>query len=231
MNRLATILCLALALTQTSCSYLWMAAYRYQGRDPKPKKYIPVIRDFGGFNGREIWLYSPSQLPPLSRAASALRKLVPFEQPLLFPIRYRGAELYQLYEDWTVTVKGNDYTIPAGLVVDGASVPRPCWFFMPPDGLHRGAALFHDWGYILRGAFPDGPPMTKAQIDDAFYDLMVESGVSVKRAGIAYEGVHLGGFSAWASIESPTILPIDRHRMSAPYFLKPRTALSHIYAP
>lgn len=172
---------------------------------------------------------------PLTRALNAHssgRKLVPFEQPLLFPIRYQGEELYQNFEDWTVTVNGQDIKVPAGLVVDGASVPRACWFFMPPDGLHRGAALFHDWSYINRGCnLTRGPPLTRKETDEAFYNLMIEAGVSPNVAGIAYRGVRLGGWAAWASRESPLILPVDRHRMATPHFLLPRTRFSHLYAP
>lgn len=212
MNRLASILFALLAsLTLSSCNVVyggWGGLYHHQGGYGKTYKQ-----------------------PSLSKAAAALRKLVPFEQPLLLPIKYKGAEDYQLFENWTVTVNGVDYTIPAGLVVDGASVPRACWFFMPPDGLHRGAALFHDWSYINRGNFTRGPPLTRLQTDEAFYNLMIEAGVSPARAGIAYRGVRLGGWAAWASIESPIILPVDRHRMSAPRFLPVRTPFSHIYAP
>jgi hypothetical protein len=60
MKVLLAILCFLL----TSCEAAWLAAYRQQGGDPKPRKYVPIVRDFGGLNGRETWLYSPSQLKP-----------------------------------------------------------------------------------------------------------------------------------------------------------------------
>jgi hypothetical protein len=53
---------MALMWTLSSCESMLLGLYRHQGRDPKAKKYVPVVRDFGGFNGREIWLYSPEQL-------------------------------------------------------------------------------------------------------------------------------------------------------------------------
>ncbi len=156
-------------------------------------------------------------------------RFVPFEQPLLLPIKYQSQERYQNYRDWPVTVNGHDFLIPRGLVVDGASVPRIFWSFMTPDGLHRGAALFHDYGYILRGVFPDGTVMTKDQIDTAFYDLMLEAGIAKTRAGIAYEGVHRFGGPAWNSIDSLIILPVNHS--AAPISVRHRAIFRHIYAP
>ncbi len=153
---------------------------------------------------------------------------VKFSQPLLIPIKYQGKELYQNVRDWTVTVNGHDFTIKKGRVVDGASVPRLFWFFMPPDGLHRGAALFHDEGYEYRGHFPDGFVMTKDEIDEGFYNIQVEAGVGKRRSGIAYEGVHLFGQPAWDSIEEPLILPVEIPMGQRP-IIKRRNMFSHIY--
>jgi hypothetical protein len=78
---------------------------------------------------------------------------------------------------------------------------------------------------------PEGTVYTRKEADVAFYHLMLEAGVSERRAGIAYRGVRLGGWVAWASRESPLFLPVERQRMSAPQFLPPRTIHSHLYAP
>ncbi len=164
-------------------------------------------------------------------APNAVTAKVAFSQPLLIPIQYHGKELYQNVRDWTVTVNGHDFVIRAGRVVDGASVPRLCWFFMPPDGLHRAGAFFHDEGYELRGHFPNGVEMTKDEVDTAFYNLMREAGVSKPRAGIAYQGVHLFGHPAWDSIEEPLILPVESQSMTASHFTPKRTMFSHIFAP
>jgi hypothetical protein len=67
MRALASVLIFTAALALTSCDVVyegWGSAYQHQGRDPKPKKYVPIVRDFGGLNGRETWLYSPAQLEP-----------------------------------------------------------------------------------------------------------------------------------------------------------------------
>lgn len=78
-------------------------------------------------------------------------------QPVLIPIE-GGYTLRQLYRyEWL----GPDLVeyrivVPKGLRPtrepwDGASTPRLLWFFLSPDGLHRGAALVHDLIYCLGG--------------------------------------------------------------------------------
>jgi len=150
-------------------------------------------------------------------------------QPLLVPILYQGQEDYQLVQAWPVP--GYDEIIPKGLVVDGASVPRLLWPFMPPDGLHRGGALFHDWGYIRQGHLQNGMLLTKRQMDQAFYNLMVQAGVSERRAGIAYQAVNHFGYSAWDSIEQPVILPVSERALMMSRQPRSLGLFRHLYAP
>ncbi len=179
---------------------------------------------------------TPATLTPRSiyatpeRAKTLVQKDT-IAQPLLVPLVYRGKELYQNLEDWTFTdSQGVVHTVPKGLIVDGASVPRSCWWFMPPDGLHRAGAFAHDWLYINKGRI-DGMNFTRAECDTTFYNLMVAAGVSERRAGLAYRGVRLGGWSVWnREYEGPIILPVSK-RMWAPRVIEPRTASSHLYAP
>lgn len=143
-------------------------------------------------------------------ACSTPVKQVPFTQPSLFPVLYQNVELYQNGEDWQAEYDGHVITVPKGLVVDGASVPRWAWIFMPRDGLHRAGALGHDWIYILRGHMPGGYTLTRVQADWFFYNYMRKAGIGPLRAGIAYRAVRLGGWHAWNSQESPIILPVVR---------------------
>lgn len=39
-------------------------AFPHRAPKPKPEKYIPIVRDFGGPHGKETWLYSPAQRAP-----------------------------------------------------------------------------------------------------------------------------------------------------------------------
>ena len=89
-----------------------------------------------------------------------------FTQPYVVPITDR---LYRLGISYTYTwttlrcradqsmgCTWQRITIPEGFVYDGATVPRWLWTLigMTPDGLHRAAALMHDWMYAHRGFLP-----------------------------------------------------------------------------
>lgn len=106
--------------------------------------------------------------------------------PNLLPVEYEGLELYQLFENY-VTTNGN-YILsePAGLLVDGASVPRIAWSYVPPDGRHRRASFAHDVHYCRK-------TLPKKLADQMFYDMLIEDGVPRWRAGIMYRAVHYFG--------------------------------------
>lgn len=147
-------------------------------------------------------------------------------QPILIPILHEGRELYQLVEDY----ESCGIHVPHGLVVDGASVPRLAWWFMPPDGLHRGAALIHDWLYINRGDLKDdGIKWCRKACDEMFHSLMLMAGVSRFRAGTAYRAVRRFGWHPWRkSRGEPVILPI-RHAAPASQIKKSILKPRHIY--
>lgn len=188
---------------------------------------------------------TPAAHPSLVKASTALAALCPSQgeglakvpysaalsrQPLLIPIQHKGREKYQFIEQWPFTENGRKHIVPKGVVIDGASVPRLCWPWMPPDGLHRAGAAGHDWAYLNKGHI-DGLSLSRAECDLIFYNLMVDAGVSPRRAGIAYRGVRLGGWAVWNRPQEPlVILPVDR-RMMAPRVIEPRHLFSHIFAP
>lgn len=154
-----------------------------------------------------------------------------FHQPILTPVLYQGQERYQSGKDWAWEHHGKLETIPAGLLVDGASVPRPVWWFLPPDGLHRAGAFAHDWCYINRGRLWNGEVLTRAEADDVFYNLMIEGGVSQTTASIAHRAVRSFGWVEWRKpYVGPTIVPVEGV-MLAPRAPNKRPAmLRHIYA-
>ena len=42
--------------------------------------------------------------------------------------------------------EGRDWDVPAGMITDGASIPRVLWVIYPPfTGLYRQAAVIHDY--------------------------------------------------------------------------------------
>ena len=52
---------------------------------------------------------------------------------------------YVLSADFTVTLGGRSWTVPAGYRTDLATVPRIFWWAIPPTGAYEIAAVLHDW--------------------------------------------------------------------------------------
>lgn len=93
-------------------------------------------------------------------------------QPNIIPI---GSRLYVLADTWTYRWYPKEtldveslITVPEGFVYDGASIPRITWslFGVTPDGVHRAAALVHDWIYTFDGDLPPGSVMRKITMAD-----------------------------------------------------------------
>lgn len=115
------------------------------------------------------------------------------DQPDIRPISdgsYRLMDNYR-YQDEKISV-----TVPMNFEHDGASVPRLAWAFMPPDGLHRAAALIHDWLYVCKGR-QDHRTFTRAEADWIFYQILRKSGVNIFQARTAYYAVRAGGWTYW----------------------------------
>ena len=98
--------------------------------------------------------------------------------------------VFTLMED----IYHKDLTIPCGFQSDGCSVPRIFWrlVFPPLDNKAIRAGVIHD--YIYR-THPEG--WTKWQADREFRKLLLEDGVSMIRANLAFAGVVIGGRKAW----------------------------------
>ena len=89
--------------------------------------------------------------------------ITPAEMPKLvpLPIPTKGKPFYkriwawlthvrqwQLVQNWEYGLPdGRRVLIPKGFVFDGASIPRPLWFFLSPTGLLLIPGLIHDFGY------------------------------------------------------------------------------------
>lgn len=88
---------------------------------------------------------------------------------------------------------GMRVTVAAGLVCDGASIPRILWPFAggPFEGRHRLAAITHDYLYSLGRA---GTPLVdRATADRIFYEAMRCCGVSAFSARTKYFAVRAFG--------------------------------------
>ncbi len=83
---------------------------------------------------------------------------------------------------------GVSWPVPAGTIVDGASIPRVFWtiFGAPFTGLYRDASVVHDYYCQLRTR------LWKA-VHKVFYDGMIASGVDPVQAELMYLAVYRFG--------------------------------------
>ena len=119
------------------------------------------------------------------------------EQPDIRPI---SATEYILKESYLYETPQDYIYIAEKFIHDGASVPRLFWSVsgLAPDGLHRAAALIHDFLYACRGR-TKRRMYSRKECDQIFMRVMKESGCNSYRVKIAYLAVRMGGWSYWNS--------------------------------
>lgn len=106
-----------------------------------------------------------------------------------------GHTEFKLLADYSYTdAQGNVWTVPAGYVVNGASIPRAVWASVggPWSGKYRNASVVHD--YLTAERFSSSKIVHRL-----FYDGMIESGVSTARAKLMYAAVVIGG-GKWSDV-------------------------------
>lgn len=81
-------------------------------------------------------------------------------------------------------------TVPKGFVTDFASIPRIFWRLFLPSGLHREAAVVHDWLYFCGDR-------ARAVCDAIFLEAMEALGVSRWKRNAMFFAVRIGGLHAW----------------------------------
>lgn len=95
---------------------------------------------------------------------------------------------------------GTVYTIPAGFVTDGASVPRPLWWLYPPFGEdYEPAVVLHDYLYERAEQFPgsDHGHMSRGEVDDLMNEASEAAGYRSSGRAVMHAGVRSGGWLAW----------------------------------
>jgi len=116
------------------------------------------------------------------------------EKPAVRPLEGSDYELAQDFyfaarvcDQWTVNVH-----VAPGFKTDGASIPRLLWrvFGSPYDPDIFPAAIAHD-------ALYRGEIVQREDADQAFLDMMEESGVPLKKRRLIYRGVRLFGWITW----------------------------------
>ena len=130
-----------------------------------------------------------------------------FDRPKLMPPKEKGG-MWELAEDWTLSYKGEVYTVPAGFKTDGASIPRFLWRVCgtPLDVPRVYAALVHDWLYsggvpnaarLHDAAYSGTPVVTRAEADALYRDLLIALGVSRVKVYTEWGALRLCGGSHW----------------------------------
>ena len=79
-------------------------------------------------------------------------------------------------------------TVRAGFKTDLASVPRVLRSFVSINGIHRRAAVLHDWLYNKK-------MYTRKECDQIFKIALIECGCSTFVANTMYLGVRAGGWT------------------------------------
>lgn len=99
-----------------------------------------------------------------------------------------------LLEDLEYNCNGKNFTIPAGFVCDGASIPEFLWASISPaiDPRTLDGALAHDFLYRTTSH-----PFTRKEADDLFYDHIRAHSLGLFPSLKAYFGVRLFGKKAW----------------------------------
>lgn len=134
--------------------------------------------------------------------------------------RYDGSAVVELLDEGRRVKLVNDFgyidqygsrwDVPAGAIVDGASIPRVLWSIIggPFEGPYRIASVIHDWFCDLR-------TRPWRAVHRMFYEAMVVSGVAHGRAALMYGGVYWGGPRWSATVEHNLDLLLSRHRGSS----------------
>jgi hypothetical protein len=83
-----------------------------------------------------------------------------------------------------VDARGKYWSVPSGVVVDGASIPQFFWSLIggPFEGPYRQASVIHD-------RFCDTRTRSYPDVHNMFYEAMLVDGVGPKKAWMMYQAV------------------------------------------
>lgn len=133
-------------------------------------------------------------------------------------VRVLFQDWYELRTDyryiWMHGGTEHRWTVPAGFLFDGASIPRLARIWLGPWSLGLGPPLIHDHGYRYRGVMPAGThevvrdgrwqvnrdPWSRSGLDRLMARMMREKGVPKFRRRMAYRAIRLGGWYPWLTV-------------------------------
>lgn len=116
---------------------------------------------------------------------------VPKIQPYTAPDE--DSELWELLADFHSMVECFPFTVPAGFVTDGASIPRFLWRICghPMSTKRFPAAVLHDWLYYEVNSF------TREEADQVYRDGLISLGFPRWKANLEYYAIRWFGGSHW----------------------------------
>ena len=98
-----------------------------------------------------------------------------------------GRPLWLLQEELRYYIDDAACSVPVGVVVDFASVPRGLWNTFPPyDPKYSAAAIIHDWLYMTE-RYP------RKINDQIFLEAMIARGVKRWKRNVMHFAVRVGG--------------------------------------
>ena len=109
---------------------------------------------------------------------------------------------WEITKDFTFSLEGKNYIIPAGFTFDGASIPKFLHMFLSPVGVLLIGGLIHDYAYKYETLLEDNKKDTMGIIsqkraDQIFRDINIEVNGFYFMNYLAYWSLRLGGFMAW----------------------------------
>ena len=110
---------------------------------------------------------------------------------------------YEVMEDFTVSVLGKVFAVPAGFHYDGASIPAVAWqaIYTPFSPDVMGAALVHDWLYHAHEDQDDADSGMRTEADEIFYQVLLADHVRSGKAKLMWTAVRTFGGEYWTNDE------------------------------
>ena len=102
--------------------------------------------------------------------------------------------IIRLLKPVKIRFRGKSFVVPSGFECDGVSVPRFAWSLVSPcvDPRSIRSGVAHDYIYRIQPS-----EWTRAEADLMFLCILIEDGLPIFRALIAYVAVRLSGWIAW----------------------------------
>lgn len=115
-----------------------------------------------------------------------------FTEPLI--VKKLKGGLWEVADgfEYHVGKKNSDDVIqvPKGFKTDFASVPRPFWMILPPDGQYTQATVLHDFLYNIQDR-------KRVACDAIFLEAMGVLGVQLWKRRVMYRAVRMFGWLPW----------------------------------